>query len=138
MTEQNAAGRLMSIFQPIANRSRSMNAWSLGIACAAGEAFLLYSILIAHTLRPVTALLIGQDSGRQSTAHRYQETFNWDGLIPTMLGSLLIIAAVWSALHLTARSLPKSSLPQLQMDDGPWLRRAGKPQRTGGSDSSLG
>lgn len=43
------SGGLMSVFQPITNGSNSMNSWSLFSACAAGEAFLLYAILIAHT-----------------------------------------------------------------------------------------
>jgi hypothetical protein len=116
MTVKTPGGGLMSILQPIANSSHSMKTWSLLPACAAGEAFLLYAILIAHTLSPVTALLIGHNSGRQSTVHRYQEIFNWDGLIPTMLGSLLVVAVVWSALQLTAaRALPKAPLIQLQM-----------------------
>lgn len=110
MTVKTSAGALMSIFQPIANGSNSMKTWSLLPASAAGEAFLLYAILIAHTLSPVTALLIGHDSGRQSTLHRYQEIFNWDGLIPTLIGSLLVAAAVWSALQLTARALPRPPL----------------------------
>jgi hypothetical protein len=115
MTVKTPASGLMSIFQPIANGSHSMKTWSLLPACAAGEAFLLYAILIAHTLRPVTTLLIGHDSGRQSTVNRYEEIFNWDGLIPTMLGSLLVVAVVWSAFQLTARALPKAPLRQLQM-----------------------
>jgi len=116
MTVKTPAGGLMSIFEPFANGSHSLKTWSLFPACAAGEAFLLYAILIAHTLRPVTALLIGHvDSGRQSTVHRYEEIFNWNGLIPTMLGSLLVVAVVWSALQLTAQALPKAPLEQLQM-----------------------
>jgi hypothetical protein len=89
--------------------------WSLFTACAAGEGFLLYAILVAHTLRPVTAILIGHDSGRPGASARYQQVFNWDGLIPTMLGSLFVVAAVWCALQLTARNLPMASLDQLQM-----------------------
>jgi hypothetical protein len=115
MTVKTAAGGLMSMFEPIAKGSHSLKIWSLLPACAAGEAFLLYAILIAHTLRPVTALLIGHDSGRRSTVHRYEEIFNWNGLIPTMLGSLLVVALVWSALQLTAQDLPKPPLRQLQM-----------------------
>jgi len=115
MTVKTPAGGLMSIFQPIATGSHSRKTWSLLPACAAGEAFLLYAILIAHTLRPVTPLLIGHDSGRQSTVHRYQEIFNWNGLIPTILGSLFVVAVVWSALQLTARALPNAPLRQLQM-----------------------
>jgi len=114
MTRKTAAGGLMSIFQPFANGSYSMKTWSLLPACAAGEAFLLYAIVIAHTLRPVTALLPAHDSGRQAMVHRYEEIFNWNGLIPTMLGSLLVVAIVWSALQLTARAIPERPLSQLQ------------------------
>jgi hypothetical protein len=115
MTVKTPAGGLISMFEPIANGSHSMKTWSLLPACAAGEAFLLYAILIAHTLRPVTALLIGHDSGRQSPVHRYVEIFNLNGLIPTMLGSLLVVAIVWSALQLTAWALLKPPLRQFQM-----------------------
>jgi len=127
------SGGLMSVFQPITNGSNFMNSWSLFSACAAGEAFLLYAILIAHTLTPVTALLIGQDSARQGAAARYQEIFNWNGLIPIMMGSLFLAAAVWSAFQLTARALPKASVKRLRTalpDTTP--RRGDKPQRAGG------
>jgi hypothetical protein len=93
-----------------------MNTWSLFAACAAGEAFLLYAILIAHTLRPVTALLIGHDSSRPGAAGKYQQLFNWDGLIPTMLGSLFVVAAVWCALQLlSARAYSRAPSKQLHM-----------------------
>ena len=108
---------------PIASATpRALNRGSLAspvkrlfTACAAGEGFLLYAILVAHTLRPVTAILIGHDSGRPGASARYQQVFNWDGLIPTMLGSLFVVAAVWCALQLTARNLPMPPLEQLQM-----------------------
>jgi hypothetical protein len=108
------SGGLMSAFQPITNGSNFMNSWSLFSACAAGEAFLLYAILIAHTLTPVTALLIGQDSARQGAAARYQEIFNWNGLIPTVMRSIFLAVAVWSAFQLTARALPKASVKPLR------------------------
>lgn len=107
------SGGLMSVFQSITNGSNFMNNWSLFFACAAGEAFMLYAILIAHTLTPVTALLVGQDSARQGAAARYQEIFNWNGLIPTMMGSLFLAAAVWSAFQLIARALPKAFVKRL-------------------------
>ncbi len=101
---------------PITNRRHSMNTWSLFAACAAGEAFLLYAIVIAHTLRPVTELLIGHDSSRPGAAGRYQQIFNWDGLIPTMLGSLFVVAAAWCALQLlSARAYSRAPLKQLHV-----------------------
>jgi hypothetical protein len=108
------SGGPMSLFQPITNGSNSISSWSLLCACGAGEAFLLYAILIAHTLTPVTAILIGPNSGRPGAATRYQEIFNWNGLIPTMLGSLFLAAAVWTALQLIARALPKASVKRLR------------------------
>jgi len=115
MTEKIGTRGFRSIFQPTPNGSDSIKPWSVFFACAAGEAFLLYAILIAHTLSPVTALVIGHDSGRPGASARYREVFNWDGLIPTMLGSLLVVAAVWSAMQLTARAVPKASLDHLQI-----------------------
>ncbi len=110
-----AGGGLMSIFQPTTKSRYSMKTWSLLCACAAGEAFLLYAILIAHTLRPVTQHLIGHNSGHPGAAARYQAIFNWNGLIPTMLGSLLVVAAVWAALQITVRALAKAPFYQVQM-----------------------
>jgi len=115
MTVKTATRAIMSMFQPSTNGSHSIKPWSVFLACAAGEAFLLYAIFIAQTLRPVTALLIGHDSGRPGASTRYREIFNWDGLIPTMLGSLLVVAAVWSALQLTGPVRPYASLDQLQV-----------------------
>jgi hypothetical protein len=115
MTENSAAGGLMSILQSITNGSHSIKTWSRFCACAAGEAFLLYAILFAHTLTPIRAHLIAQNSSHPGAEGRYQEIFNWGGLIPTMLGSLFVVAAVWAALQITARALPTAPLTQLQM-----------------------
>jgi hypothetical protein len=115
MTVKTGTRGFRSIFQPSSNGSHSIKPWSVLFACAAGEAFLLYAILIAHTLSPVTALLIGHDPSRPGASARYREVFNWDGLIPTMLGSLLVVAAVWSAMQLTTRAVPKVSLDHLQI-----------------------
>jgi hypothetical protein len=115
MTEETATGGLMSIFRTITNGPYSMKTWSLLCACTAGEAFLLYAILIAHTLRPVTAQLIGHNSSHPSASARYREIFNWNGLIPTMLGSLLVVAAVWAALQITVRAFARAPLEELQM-----------------------
>jgi hypothetical protein len=115
MTLKTATSGFMSIFRPGTNGSHSIKPWSVLFACAAGEGFLLYAIFVAHSLRPVTALLIGQDPTRPGASARYREIFNWDGLIPTMLGSLLVVAAVWSAMQLAARDVPKASLDNLQI-----------------------
>jgi hypothetical protein len=109
MSVKTAIARSMSTFQPIANASHFLKHWTLFFACAAGEAFLLYSILLAHTLRPVTALLIGQPSARPGVGARSQQVFNWDGLIPTMLSSIFVVAAVWSVLRLTAWTFSRVS-----------------------------
>jgi len=94
------------LLQPISIASHLLKRWRIFTACAAGETFLLYAILIAHTLRPVTALLIDQNSHRMGASGRYQYIFNRDGLIPTMLGSLFVVAAVCSASQLTDRAIP--------------------------------
>ena len=106
MIEKTSDCGPITLLQPITNASDFMKRWSRFSACAAGEAFLLYAILVAHSLRPVTALLIGQTSRHLNVSGRYQYIFNRDGLIPTMLGSLFVVAAVWCALQLTARALP--------------------------------
>ncbi len=115
MTMKTATRGLRSVFQPGTDGSQSFKPWNVFFACAAGQAFLWYAILIAHSLRPVTALLIGQDSGRPGPSARYQEIFNWDGLIPTMLGSLLVVAAVWFAMQLSGRISAGTSPAELQM-----------------------
>lgn len=108
MTGMSSNSASRSLFQPMSIASYCMKRWTIVVACAAGETFLLCAILIAHTLRPVTALLIDQSSHRMGMSGRYQYIFNPDGLIPTMLGSLLVVAAVWCALQLTARALPET------------------------------
>ena len=116
MTEETPTAGLRSMFQLITDGPYSMNTLSLLCACAAGEAVLLYAILIAHTLRPVTEHLIGHYSNHPGAAARYQELFNWNGLIPTILGSLFVVATVWAALRITARSLARAPVKQLQID----------------------
>jgi len=124
MTEETTGGGLISIFQSITNGPYSTKTWRLLCACAAGEAFLLYAILIAHTLSPVTTHLIGRSSSHPGGAAKYQELFNWNGLIPTMMESLFVVAAVWSAFQLTAWALPGISLRRSQpaVTDPPKMR----------------
>jgi hypothetical protein len=114
MTEGTTGDGLMSIFQSITNGPYSMKTWGRLCACAAGEAFLLYAILIAHTLSPVTTHLIGHSSSHPGGTARYQELFNWNGLIPTMVESLFVVAAAWSAFQLTVWALPGISLRRSQ------------------------
>jgi len=116
MTQESPAAGLRSILRSITNGPYSIKTWNLLCACAAGEAFLLYAILVAHTLRPVTEHLIGHYSNHPGAAARYQELFNWNGLIPTIMGSLFVVAAVWAALRITARSLARAPLKRLQID----------------------
>lgn len=115
MTEKAAAGCVTSAFRMIKNESRLAKTWSAFAGLAAGEAFLLYAIVIAHTLSPVTALLSGPSSNIRGAAVRYREIFNWDGLFPTIAGSLFVVAAVWSAFQLTAWARSSVSCKPLQM-----------------------
>ena len=70
-----------------------MKILSLLAGFIAAEAFSIYAIFIAHTLKPITFYLVEQ--AHSGVGGKYQETFHFDGLISTLLGSLMMFTLVW-------------------------------------------
>lgn len=77
------------------------NRLSLLAGLVAGVAYSTYASFVANALTPVSGRLIESDSLRRAVSGRYQEVFSLNGVIPTLLGSLVVFALVWSMMRVT-------------------------------------
>jgi len=87
-----------------AAEQRRIAGWSLLAAYAGGEACSTYAVFIAHSLQPVTFYLPEQNPLRRAVSGRYVEVFNPDGLMVTLLVSLIVFVAIWCLLEGVARN----------------------------------
>jgi hypothetical protein len=83
---------------------RRIAGWSLLAAYAGGEACSIYAVFIAHSLQPVTFYLPEQNPLRRAVSGKYVEVFNPDGLMATLLVSLIVFVAIWCLLEGVARN----------------------------------
>jgi hypothetical protein len=75
------------------------NRLSLAAGLIAGLAYSTFASFVADALTPVSARLVELDSFRRSISGRYQEVFSLNGVIPVVLGSLLVFALVWCMMR---------------------------------------
>src|SRR5712671_5319754 len=68
---------------------------SLLAAYAAGEAYSIYAVFVAHSLQPVTFYLSEENPFLRAVSGKYVEVFNPDGLIATMLVSMMVFGSIW-------------------------------------------
>jgi hypothetical protein len=80
-----------------------MKILSMLVGFVAAEAFLIYAIFIAHTLKPISFHLIEQS--HSGVPGKYQELFHADGLLLTLVASLMVLAFVWLAARGTASTI---------------------------------
>lgn len=83
---------------------RRIAGWSLLAAYAGGEAYSIYAVCIAHSLQPVTFYLSEQNPLRRAVSGKYVEVFNPDGLMATLVVSLIVFVAIWCLLEGVARN----------------------------------
>ncbi len=88
---------------------------SLAAAYVIGEAYSIYAVFVAHSLRPVTFYLSEPDSFRRAVSGRYVEVFNLDGLMLTMVMSLIVFISVWclfgSVVRMLSGARPATRVP---------------------------
>jgi len=82
---------------------------SLLAGFAAGESCSLYAIFVAHTMSPVSYRMVADNLKLRAIYGRYQEQYNLDGLIFTLVVSCAVFAMVWVAVRGIAWALAERS-----------------------------
>jgi hypothetical protein len=89
---------------------------SLLAGYVAGETCSVYAIFIAHIMNPVSYRLVETNLKLRAIYGRYQEIYNWDGLVFTLVVSLAVFALAWCAVQGIAAAIATPSwqtLPEL-------------------------
>lgn len=61
----------------------------------AGVAYSTFASFVANALTPVSGRLIELDTLRRTVSGQYQEVLSLNGVVPTMLGAIVVCALVW-------------------------------------------
>ena len=94
-----------------AGLSKTKSRLSLLTAVGASQAYSIHAVFFAHALTPISVFVIDRQthlhllSGQSGSI---QEAFHWDGLIPTILISVLVFLVGWIAARGTAKRLTSS------------------------------
>ena len=67
----------------------------------AGIAYSTFASFVANALTPVSGRLIELDFLRHAVSGRYEEVLSFDGVIPTVLGAIIVCAMVWLMTRMT-------------------------------------
>jgi hypothetical protein len=77
------------------NLSAGSEKLSLLAGLTAGLAYSSFASFVANVLTPVSGRLIEADSLRRAVSGHYQEVLSLDGVITTVLASLIVFILVW-------------------------------------------
>jgi large-conductance mechanosensitive channel len=77
------------------------NRLSLAAGLVAGVAYSTFASFVANALTPVSGRLIELDSFRRTVSGRYQEVLSLNGVMFTVMGSLVVFALVWLMMRVT-------------------------------------
>lgn len=91
------------------NPPKGVGRMSLLAGFAAGEGCSLYAIFVAHTMNPVSYRMVADNLKLRAIYGRYQELYNLDGLIFTMVASCVAFAMAWVAVRGIAWVLTQQS-----------------------------
>ena len=94
----------------ISNVDIGANRIALFAGLIAGIAYSTFASFVANALTPVSGRLIELDLLRRSVSGQYQEVLSLDGLIPTMLGAIVVCAMVWLMTRATLDHLQSEEL----------------------------
>lgn len=75
---------------------------SLLAGYVAGEICSVYAIFIAHTMNPVSYHLVENNLRLRVLYGRYQETYDLNGLVFTLIVSFVVFAMAWGAVRAIA------------------------------------
>jgi hypothetical protein len=76
----------------------------------AGVAYSTFASFVANALTPVSGRLIELDLLRSSVSGRYVEVLSLNGVIPTVLGAIVVCALVWWMTRVTLEYLQSKEL----------------------------
>ena len=96
--------------EPLPGLSKAFSRLSLLTAVVASQAYSIQAIFFGHALRPVSVYVIDRQTHLRLLSGQIgsiQEVFHWDGMLPTMLISVLVFVAAWMAARGTAKLLAK-------------------------------
>ena len=71
----------------------------------AGETCSVYAIFIAHSMNPVGYRLVENNLKLRAIYGRYQEIYNWNGLLFTLAASLAVFAVAWCGVRAIAQAI---------------------------------
>jgi hypothetical protein len=103
--------------------SKAIRRLSLLVGYIVSELSSVYAIFVAHTMNPVGYRLVESDIHLKAIYGRYQEIYNWDGLVPTLVIAFVVFALAWCAVQGIARTIAG---PALLLD---WRKREVRSQR---------
>lgn len=94
-------GRLRSDPLRTLTVANDANRSSLAAGLFAGVAYSTFASFVANALTPVTGRLVEVETFRRAVSGQYQEVVSLDGVMFTVLGSLVVFAMVWWMMRVT-------------------------------------
>ena len=76
----------------------------------AGVAYSTFASFVANALTPVSGSPIELDLFRRGVSGQYQEVLSLNGVIPTVLGAIVVCALVWLMTRVTLEHLQSEEL----------------------------
>jgi hypothetical protein len=76
----------------------------------AGVAYSTFASFVANALTPVSGRPIELDLFRRGVSGQYQEVLSLNGVIPTVLGAIVVCALVWLMIRVTLEHLQSEEL----------------------------
>jgi hypothetical protein len=93
--------------------SKAGRRWSLLAGFVAGEAYSIYATFFAHALAPATAYVVDRYTHQRLLPGQIgdiEEIFDWDGLLPILVVSLIVFSLPWCIMRVTAGCFVTSSV----------------------------
>lgn len=81
------------------NPPKGVGRLSLLAGYVAGETCSVYATFIAHTLNPVSYRIVENNLKLRGIYGRYQEIYNFDGLLFTLVASFIVFVMAWCAVR---------------------------------------
>jgi hypothetical protein len=102
----------------LVNQPKAVRRSSLIAGYIAGETCSVYAIFIAHTMNPVSYRLVENNLKLRAIYGRYQEIYNWDGLLFTLVASLVVFALAWCVVQGIAEAIATPGVKVSSADPG--------------------